>query len=66
MPVEICLNARCDRGLPVGSLQRWQPQMQHGFQRGELEWLGDVVVHARFEAAVAIASDGVGGQRDDR
>ena len=38
----------------------------HFDQLGNVEGLGDVVVHACGEAIIAVAFHGAGGERDDR
>jgi hypothetical protein len=55
---------RCGRARP--RLRNGEPFLQELCQRAAIERLGDVIVHAGREAALAIAGHRVRGHRDDR
>lgn len=43
-----------------------QPTLQGGAQRGELNWLGDIVIHPHRQTAFTVALHRMGGHGDDR
>ena len=67
-PVEV--GRGCRTGAPLGGGRRArrvsgsQPGVEHGGQRGEVDRLGEEVVHARGQAALALALDRRRGHRD--
>src|SRR6266516_6801601 len=52
--------------LRLYGFSRSEPALEHRGDDVQLDGLGDVVVHSRLEAPLALALEGVGRHRDDR